>query len=158
MRHPLAMILLVGSSLASHYPLRQVFPVSSSLSDFPTAASTSPQSVSTLSVTASGAIPISTASSAKCGKGYTYCGYMLQSGGHNFAPEVINKTYCDALDGACVDGIPSTSTGQAVFLCMNDSPTSIQLFCACGGKCLNEASTSNIAHCDKPCVDGSKCS
>lgn len=75
----------------------------------------------------------------------------------DFAPETVNKTYCDALEDNCVGGIPKTKTDQAVFLCMNDEPATIQLFCACGGKCLNENVTSNIAHCDAPCVNNGKC-
>ncbi|KAK9413963.1 putative Homocysteine S-methyltransferase [Seiridium unicorne] len=137
-----AILALTGTSLASQYTRRQILPIPATLSEIPTGASLAPLSISTVS----GPIPVSTASSAKCGKGYTYCGFMLQSGGHNFAPEIINKTYCDALEGNCVDGMPKTKTDQAVFLCMNDSPASIQLFCACGGKCLDEAATNNIAH------------
>ncbi|KAI1848567.1 hypothetical protein JX265_011579 [Neoarthrinium moseri] len=133
---------------------------SASAPEFPTAPASPPFTVVTASApaTASGPIPLpTTGSGPKCGKGYTYCGYMLQSGGHNFAPDVINKTYCEGLEGNCLSGVPRTKPDQAVFLCMDDSPASIQLFCACGGKCLNEQQSNNIAHCDTPCTNGQKC-
>lgn len=41
---------------------------------------------------------------------------------------------------------------------MNDAPASIQLLCACSGKCLDEPSSNNIAHCDSACATPQKCS
>lgn len=183
-----AIFFLSGPGFANHMHApgcrRQGLPLPATLSEFPTAASPAPLGVSTVTGSASAAIPATTATNAKCGKGYTYCGFMLQSGGHSeftrlltffqglttlatsyekliisidFAAEVVNKTYCDALEGNCADGVPKTETDQAVFLCMNDDPATIQLFCACGGKCLNDAATNNIAHCDAPCVNSGKC-
>ncbi|KAI4596777.1 hypothetical protein KJ359_005120 [Pestalotiopsis sp. 9143b] len=150
----LVIATLLGTSLATHHGLRQgALPLPVTGGSTVTVSVTQSQSASAVS----GAIPIATASGAKCGKGYTYCGFMLQSGGHNFAAEVINKTYCDALEGNCVNGVPKTKTDQAVFLCMDDNPASIQLFCACSGKCLDEPATNNIAHCDAPCYNGGKC-
>ncbi|KAI0009052.1 hypothetical protein F4779DRAFT_618028 [Xylariaceae sp. FL0662B] len=89
----------------------------------------------------------------KCGKGYTYCGYMLTSNGHNFAPNDVSKAYCNGLSELCVNGKPKTDVSQAVFVCMNDQPSNVQLLCACGGKCLNDAESNFIAHCDKPCIN-----
>lgn len=80
MHYAANMILLAGIGLANHHPHRQGLPgVMATLSQFPTAASPAPLSVSTVPAT----IPASSASGAKCGKGYTYCGFMLQSGGHS---------------------------------------------------------------------------
>ncbi|KAJ1329798.1 hypothetical protein MN608_06534 [Microdochium nivale] len=91
-----------------------------------------------------------------CGKGYTYCGYMLSANGHNFSPEQVSKAYCEGLNGNCDAGTSSSKTdvSQAVFVCLDDAPnSSIQLLCACEGKCLNEAETNNIAHCDSACYN-----
>ncbi|KAI0457135.1 hypothetical protein F5B21DRAFT_111270 [Xylaria acuta] len=90
---------------------------------------------------------------AKCGKGYTYCGYMLTGGGHNFAQVDIDKSYCNGLPELCAGGKHKTSVEQAVFVCMSDQPSNIQLLCACSGTCLNNATTNYIAHCDEPCVN-----
>ncbi|KAI0865832.1 hypothetical protein F4860DRAFT_266950 [Xylaria cubensis] len=90
---------------------------------------------------------------AKCGKGYTYCGYMLASSNHNFAQTDIDKSYCSGLPGLCPGGKHKTNVDQAVFVCMNDQPSNIQLLCACSGTCLNNATTNYIAHCDEPCVN-----
>ncbi|KAK8855015.1 hypothetical protein PGQ11_010927 [Apiospora arundinis] len=108
-------------------------------------------------LTASGRAPLTTSTGSKCGKGYTYCGYMLQSDGHNFSPQTINKTYCDGLKDYCPNNTPKTSPNQAVFICMDDAPVSIQLMCACSGKCLDEPASNNIAHCDSACASPSKC-
>ncbi|KAI0833099.1 hypothetical protein F5Y06DRAFT_185927 [Hypoxylon sp. FL0890] len=89
----------------------------------------------------------------KCGKGYTYCGYMLTSNGHNFGPNDISKAYCNGLQELCANGKPKTDVSEAVFVCMNEQPSSLELLCACSGKCLNDAETNFIAHCDKPCVN-----
>lgn len=35
------------------------------------------------SLAASGHAPLTTSTGSKCGKGYTYCGYMLQTDGHS---------------------------------------------------------------------------
>ncbi|KAI8630310.1 hypothetical protein F5Y19DRAFT_59833 [Xylariaceae sp. FL1651] len=93
------------------------------------------------------------ASGPKCGKGYTYCGYMLTGGGHNFAQNDIDKSYCDGLPELCAGGKHRTDAAQAVFICMNDQPSTVQLMCACSGTCLNNASSNYIAHCDKPCIN-----
>ncbi|KAI0491042.1 hypothetical protein F4859DRAFT_520628 [Xylaria cf. heliscus] len=90
---------------------------------------------------------------AKCGKGYTYCGYMLTGGGHNFAQVDIDRSYCNGLPGLCAGGKHKTNVEQAVFVCMNDQPSNIQLLCACSGTCLNNATSNYIAHCDEPCVN-----
>ncbi|KAI1092301.1 hypothetical protein F5B19DRAFT_211810 [Rostrohypoxylon terebratum] len=89
----------------------------------------------------------------KCGKGYTYCGYMLTSSGHNFGSADISKAYCNGLQELCADGKPKTDVSEAVFVCMNEQPSSIELLCACSGKCRNDAETNFIAHCDKPCIN-----
>ncbi|KAI0141800.1 hypothetical protein GGR57DRAFT_508970 [Xylariaceae sp. FL1272] len=91
---------------------------------------------------------------SKCGKGYTYCGYMLASSNHNFAQTDIDKAYCRDLPELCNGGKHLTDSSHAVYLCMNDTPASISLMCACGGNCMNNASTNYIAHCDVPCVNG----
>ncbi|KAI1746146.1 hypothetical protein F4680DRAFT_463444 [Xylaria scruposa] len=90
---------------------------------------------------------------AKCGKGYTYCGYMLASSNHNFAQVDIDKSYCNGLPELCAGGKHKTNVEQAVFVCMNDQPSNVQLLCACSGTCLNNATTNYIAHCDEPCVN-----
>ena len=38
------------------------------------------------SLVASGHAPLTTSTGSKCGKGYTYCGYMLQNDGHSEFP------------------------------------------------------------------------
>ncbi|KAF2973297.1 hypothetical protein GQX73_g330 [Xylaria multiplex] len=93
------------------------------------------------------------AGGAKCGKGYTYCGYMLTGVGHNFAPSDIDKSYCNGLPELCSGSKRKTNAEQAVFVCMEDQPSTVQLICACSGTCLNNATTNYIAHCDKPCVN-----
>ncbi|KAI0517608.1 hypothetical protein F5B22DRAFT_645787 [Xylaria bambusicola] len=94
-------------------------------------------------------------SGAKCGKGFTYCGYMLTGVGHNFSPSDIDKSYCAGLPELCAGGgnKRKTKPDQAVFVCMEDQPSTVQLMCACSGTCLNNATTNYIAHCDKPCVN-----
>ncbi|KAI1377180.1 hypothetical protein F4677DRAFT_48259 [Hypoxylon crocopeplum] len=89
----------------------------------------------------------------KCGKGYTYCGYMLTSNGHNFAPNDVSKAYCNGLSELCASGKPKTDVSEAVFVCMNEQPSSVELLCACSGKCRNDADSNFIAHCDKPCIN-----
>ncbi|KAH9904985.1 hypothetical protein F4778DRAFT_53760 [Xylariomycetidae sp. FL2044] len=91
------------------------------------------------------------ASGPKCGKGYTYCGYMLTSNGHNFAVNEVSKAYC-ASPELCPGGKPKTDISEAVFVCMEDQPSNVTLLCACEGKCLNDAAHNNIAQCDKPCA------
>ncbi|OTB01769.1 hypothetical protein M426DRAFT_323250 [Hypoxylon sp. CI-4A] len=90
----------------------------------------------------------------KCGKGYTYCGYMLTSNGHNFGSTDISKAYCTGLTELCANGKPKTDVSEAVFVCMDEQPSSVQLLCACSGKCRNDADSNFIAHCDKPCING----
>lgn len=36
-------------------------------------------------LTGSGMVPLTTSTGSKCGKGYTYCGYMLQGDGHSMS-------------------------------------------------------------------------
>ncbi|KAI1125113.1 hypothetical protein F5Y10DRAFT_14611 [Nemania abortiva] len=96
---------------------------------------------------------ISGSAGAKCGKGYTYCGYMLTGGGHNFAQVDVEKAYCSALPELCAGGKEKTNAEQAVFVCMSEQPPVVQLLCACSGTCLNNATTNFIAHCDKACVN-----
>ncbi|ORY72045.1 uncharacterized protein BCR38DRAFT_480515 [Pseudomassariella vexata] len=131
---------------------RQVTVTVSGPAAVPSSSATAPAPIS---ATSSGPVPAGTG--ANCGKGYTYCGYMLQTGGHNFAQDIVHKAYCDALPSGCTNGVPKTDANQAVYLCMQDSPASIQLMCACSGKCLNEKASNNIAHCDKACNNGDKC-
>ncbi|KAI1171423.1 hypothetical protein F4777DRAFT_582919 [Nemania sp. FL0916] len=90
---------------------------------------------------------------AKCGKGYTYCGYMLTGFGHNFAQTDIEQSYCNGLPELCASGKHKTNADQAVFVCMSDQPSTVKLLCACSGTCLNNATTNFIAHCDKACVN-----
>ncbi|KAI5921385.1 hypothetical protein F4810DRAFT_348790 [Camillea tinctor] len=91
---------------------------------------------------------------ASCGQGYTYCGYLLTQGGHNFQTSDITKAYCSGLPDLCPGGKPKTDVGQALFYCLDDKPNAaIELVCACSGKCLNDPQTNHIGHCDKPCVN-----
>ncbi|KAI3321720.1 hypothetical protein HD806DRAFT_145313 [Xylariaceae sp. AK1471] len=106
---------------------------------------------SAVSATATGSGSVS--GGAKCGKGYTYCGYMLAGGGHNFEQTEIDKSYCDGLPELCAGGVHKTDIGQAVFVCMSDQPSTIQLMCACSGTCQNNASSNYIAHCNKACIN-----
>ncbi|KAI0431957.1 hypothetical protein F5Y09DRAFT_354474 [Xylaria sp. FL1042] len=161
----------------------------------PSASSSSPKTASP--TPASGGPGPSTG--AKCGKGYTYCGYMLTGVGHStsiylltpliqypyfpifspifpylslpsstflikvaltrdisspdFAPADIDKSYCNGLPELCPGGKPKTNVDQAVYVCMEDQPSTVQLLCACSGTCLNNATSNYIAHCDKPCVN-----
>lgn len=69
----------------------------------------------------------------------------------DFAPSAVNNTYCDDLPGACAGGRPRTAPDQAVYYC-EDSGVA-RLLCACSGRCVNEAQTNHIAHCDRPCVN-----
>ncbi|KAI1362073.1 hypothetical protein F5Y08DRAFT_341988 [Xylaria arbuscula] len=125
-------------------------PASGALS-LPPLASSLPKTASP--TPASGGPGPSTAGS-KCGKGYTYCGYMLTGEGHNFSPSDIDKSYCAGLPELCASGGKrKTKPDQAVFVCMEDQPSTVQLVCACSGTCLNNATSNYIAHCDKPCVN-----
>ncbi|CAJ2507161.1 Uu.00g083470.m01.CDS01 [Anthostomella pinea] len=126
-------------------------PPSSALAPVPLSTTiTGPQP--TGSVNGTGA-PTGAGPGANCGLGYTYCGYMLSQQGHDFAPSDVSKAYCSGLGELCAGSKPKTDPDQAVYLCMDKQPSSIMLACACSGKCLNEAETKNIAHCDKPCVN-----
>ncbi|KAH7033565.1 uncharacterized protein B0I36DRAFT_348604 [Microdochium trichocladiopsis] len=94
-------------------------------------------------------------SGPNCGKGYTYCGYMLTNNGHNFTPEQISQAYCDGLTDHC-NGSPATASktnvAQAVFVCLDDAPKStVKLLCACSGECTNDPATNNIAQCNDAC-------
>ncbi|KAI1767459.1 hypothetical protein GGR53DRAFT_463356 [Hypoxylon sp. FL1150] len=119
-----------------------------------------PSSPGTASGPATGPAPVPSGPSGpsgvgpKCGKGYTYCGYMLTSDGHNFAPNDISKAYCNGLSELCTSGKPKTDIQEAVFVCMNEQPSNVELLCACSGKCRNDAESNFIAHCDKPCING----
>jgi hypothetical protein len=67
--------------------------------------------------------------------------------------DTINKTYTAGMDQVGGTALKfRTDPQQAVFVCLNDNPPTIQLLCACNSKCLDEKSTNNIAHCDKPCL------
>ncbi|KAI1076122.1 hypothetical protein F5B20DRAFT_342926 [Whalleya microplaca] len=112
-----------------------------------------PVTISTSALPPSGSGSPGTGIGPKCGKGYTYCGYMLTSNGHNFAPADVSKAYCNGLQELCTNGKPKTDISHAVFVCMDDQPSSVQLLCACSGKCLNDAESNFIAHCDKPCIN-----
>ncbi|KAI1438268.1 hypothetical protein GGR50DRAFT_691439 [Xylaria sp. CBS 124048] len=97
----------------------------------------------------------SSSGGARCDKGYTYCGFTLTNSGHNFPSEDIDNSYCEGLPELCSSsGKRKTDVGQAVFVCMSDQPSSVELLCACSGTCLNNASSNYIAHCDTPCVNG----
>ncbi|KAI1098855.1 hypothetical protein F4804DRAFT_104288 [Jackrogersella minutella] len=138
--------LLAGSALAWRGPLPRADPSASSPSPppLPTGEPPSP----------GGPVPSSPPGTGpKCGKGYTYCGYMLTSSGHNFGSTDISKAYCNGLQELCANGKPKTDVSEAVFVCMNDQPSNVELLCACGGKCRNDAETNFIAHCDKPCIN-----
>ncbi|KAI1406037.1 hypothetical protein F4819DRAFT_322708 [Hypoxylon fuscum] len=143
-------VLLAGSGLAWRGPLPpRADPMSSSPA--PLTPGGPPPPAGTLSVPAplgSGGV------GPKCGKGYTYCGYMLTSDGHNFAPNDISKAYCNGLSDLCTNGKPKTDVSEAVFVCMNEQPSSVELLCACSSKCRNDAESNFIAHCDKPCING----
>ncbi|KAI0376627.1 hypothetical protein F5Y04DRAFT_199601 [Hypomontagnella monticulosa] len=139
-------IILAGSALARKGPLPRAEP-SSSLAVPPAGGSS--QAVSAAAPVQSGPQGLG----PKCGKGYTYCGYMLTSSGHNFAPTDVSKAYCSGLSELCTSGKTKTDVSQAVFVCMNEQPSSVQLLCACSGKCRNDAETNFIAHCDKPCIN-----
>ncbi|KAI2629170.1 hypothetical protein GGS26DRAFT_116311 [Hypomontagnella submonticulosa] len=143
-------ILLAGSALAQERPPPKPDPSSSSLGvPPPPPGSTQTQPGSTAGPAPSGPPGLG----AKCGKGYTYCGYMLTSNGHNFAPNDVSKAYCSGLQELCSSGKAKTDVSQAVFVCMNDQPSNVELLCACSGKCRNDAETNFIAHCDKPCIN-----
>ncbi|KAI2471970.1 hypothetical protein F4781DRAFT_428970 [Annulohypoxylon bovei var. microspora] len=148
--------LLAGSALAWRGPLPRAEPTGSS----PPVPSPSPSSGEPPSPGGpvptpggSGPSPSGSPGGPKCGKGYTYCGYMLTSSGHNFGSTDISKAYCNGLQELCANGKPKTDVSEAVFVCMNDQPSTVELLCACGGKCRNDAETNFIAHCDKPCIN-----
>ncbi|OTB18124.1 hypothetical protein K445DRAFT_314943 [Daldinia sp. EC12] len=71
----------------------------------------------------------------------------------DFAPNDISKAYCNGLSELCTNGKPKTDVSQAVFVCMNEQPSSVELLCACSSKCRNDAESNFIAHCDKPCIN-----
>ncbi|KAI8960089.1 hypothetical protein F5Y11DRAFT_280646 [Daldinia sp. FL1419] len=144
--------LLAGPTLALRGPHPPADLASSSSTSLTLAAP--PAGISSTSGVAP--IPIPSGSQGigpKCGKGYTYCGYMLTENGHNFAPNDISKAYCNGLSELCTNGKPKTDVSQAVFVCMNEQPSSVELLCACSSKCRNDAESNFIAHCDKPCIN-----
>ncbi|OTA85456.1 hypothetical protein M434DRAFT_36136 [Hypoxylon sp. CO27-5] len=149
--------LLAGSVLAWRGPLPRA--ESSGYAPAPPPPSTpespppsgAPPPTGTASVPPPGGSP---GTGPRCGKGYTYCGYMLTSNGHNFGSNDISKAYCSGLQELCANGKPKTDVSEAVFVCMNEQPSSVELLCACSGKCRNDAETNFIAHCDKPCING----
>ncbi|KAI2643611.1 hypothetical protein GGS21DRAFT_26317 [Xylaria nigripes] len=112
---------------------------------------------SSTSTSTDAAVPAPSASAGgpKCGKGYTYCGYTLTGDGHNFPSEDVDKAYCNGLPELCTGSKHKTDVNQAVFVCMSNQPSTVELLCACSGTCLNNASSNYIAHCDKPCVNAS---
>ncbi|KAI0135785.1 hypothetical protein F4814DRAFT_37164 [Daldinia grandis] len=148
-------VLLAGSSLALRGPLPPVDSTGSSPSLF-TSSTGQPASPGGPFSSTSGVAPLPSGSQGfgpRCGKGYTYCGYMLTENGHNFAPNDISKAYCNGLSELCANSKPKTNVSEAVFVCMNEQPSNVELLCACGGKCRNDAETNFIAHCDKPCIN-----
>ncbi|RYP58496.1 hypothetical protein DL770_010413 [Monosporascus sp. CRB-9-2] len=84
----------------------------------------------------------------RCGKGYTYCGYMLKCNGHN-----VNRADCDGLAELCANNRPETDIGQTVFICMEDQPSTIKLMCAHCNRLMNDAASNFIAHYDKSCAN-----
>ncbi|KAL7625761.1 hypothetical protein AAE478_004984 [Parahypoxylon ruwenzoriense] len=142
-------VLLAASGLAWRGPLPRADPTGSTPPPAGSAAPPPPPPGSAPAPAATGAQGVG----PKCGKGYTYCGYMLTSNGHNFAPNDISKAYCNGLQELCTNGKPKTDVSQAVFLCMNEQPSNVELLCACSGKCRNDAESNYIAHCDKPCIN-----
>ncbi|KAI0471530.1 hypothetical protein GGR56DRAFT_75919 [Xylariaceae sp. FL0804] len=147
----LAAAPLAASAAAVDTPLSVTVPVATSMFSESAFASLAPAPATAASAAAPAASGNATGPS--CGKGYTYCGYMLTSNGHNFDSSAISKSYCSDLSKMCTNGKPKTDPSQAVYVCLNDQPSSIQLMCACSGKCVNDASTNHIAHCDTPCVN-----
>ncbi|KAK5627474.1 hypothetical protein RRF57_003189 [Xylaria bambusicola] len=154
-----------GADVTASIPTAVPVPATGALS-LPPQASSLPK---TASPTPSSGGP-GVSSGAKCGKGFTYCGYMLTGVGHisfhfntdtiinhspRFLPSDIDKSYCNGLPELCAGGgnKRKTKPDQAVFVCMEDEPSTVQLMCACSGTCLNNATTNYIAHCDKPCVN-----
>ncbi|KAI1646838.1 uncharacterized protein F4817DRAFT_124785 [Daldinia loculata] len=147
--------LLAGSSLALRGPLPRVDSTGSALTLF-TSSTGQPSFPAGTPSSTSGVAPVPSSSQGigpKCGKGYTYCGYMLTENGHNFAPNDISKAYCNGLSELCTNSKPKTNVSEAVFVCMNEQPSNVELLCACSSKCRNDADTNFIAHCDKPCIN-----
>ncbi|KAI0169718.1 hypothetical protein GGR52DRAFT_551169 [Hypoxylon sp. FL1284] len=149
--------ILLGPILLAGPGLTWMAPIPRAITTISLPAPPPPLSDSPPSSTASAPAPSPSGSGStgpKCGKGYTYCGYMLTSNGHNFAPTDISKAYCSGLSELCANGKPKTDVQQAVFVCMNEQPSNVELLCACSGKCRNDAESNFIAHCDKPCING----
>ncbi|KAI2608188.1 uncharacterized protein GGS25DRAFT_521360 [Hypoxylon fragiforme] len=148
-------ILLASSALAKTGLYPRADPTGSSVAPPlpPTGEPPSPGGSSSTGTAPAPVVSSSPGGGPKCGKGYTYCGYMLTSSGHNFAPNDVSKAYCSGLQELCVNGKPKTDVSQAVFVCMNEQPSSVELLCACSGKCRNDAESNYIAHCDKPCIN-----
>ncbi|KAI1487592.1 hypothetical protein F5X96DRAFT_140410 [Biscogniauxia mediterranea] len=149
-------LILFGLALAGRAP-RGISSVAPSPPSPPQRPSTAPASIDLVAVSTPSPSPSPSPSPAsnspKCGKGYTYCGYLLTGEGHNFPSSDVTKAYCSGLPDLCPSGKPRTDASQAVYYCLNDQPSTIRLLCACGGKCLNNPETNHIAHCDKPCVN-----
>lgn len=170
-------ILLASSALAKTGLYPRADPTGSSVAPPlpPTGEPPSPGGSSSTGTAPAPVVSSSPGGGPKCGKGYTYCGYMLTSSGHStyilpltstslegnlitnrsldFAPNDVSKAYCSGLQELCVNGKPKTDVSQAVFVCMNEQPSSVELLCACSGKCRNDAESNYIAHCDKPCIN-----
>ncbi|KAI1391566.1 uncharacterized protein F4822DRAFT_442510 [Hypoxylon trugodes] len=151
--------LLAGSALAVRGPLPRAEPSGSVVLTIPTGEPLSLASSAPASPPPGTASPVPAPSGPqgagpKCGKGYTYCGYMLTANGHNFANNDISKAYCSGLSELCSNGKTKTDVSEAVFVCMDEQPSSVELLCACSGKCRNDAESNFIAHCDKPCING----
>ncbi|XXH00703.1 hypothetical protein Hte_007053 [Hypoxylon texense] len=157
-------ILLAGLGLAGKVAVPRAITTISIGAPLPPAATSSSSEPPPPPAPGTASAPAGTASApapsgsdgvgAKCGKGYTYCGYMLTSQGHNFAPNDISKAYCSGLSELCANGKTRTDVQQAVFVCMNEQPSNVELLCACSGKCRNDAESNFIAHCDKACING----
>ncbi|KAI1469811.1 uncharacterized protein F4812DRAFT_304127 [Daldinia caldariorum] len=150
-------VLIASSTLALRGPLLRVDSTGPVLTTTTVLTAQIPSPAAGFS-SSSVAVPVPVPSGSqgigpKCGKGYTYCGYMLTANGHNFAPNDISKAYCNGLSELCTNGKPKTDVSQAVFVCMNEQPSSVELLCACSSKCRNDAESNFIAHCDKPCIN-----
>ncbi|KAI0600433.1 hypothetical protein F4775DRAFT_63485 [Biscogniauxia sp. FL1348] len=147
-------LILFGLAWAGRAP-RGISSVAPSPPSPPQRPSVVPAPIDLVAVSTPSASPSPSplANGPKCGKGYTYCGYLLTGDGHNFQPSDVTKAYCSGLPDLCPSGKPRTDASQAVYYCLDDQPSTIRLLCACGGKCLNNPETNHIAHCDKPCVN-----
>ncbi|KAK4669800.1 uncharacterized protein QC763_206180 [Podospora pseudopauciseta] len=77
---------------------------------------------------ASGGSGAATGQGAVCGKGFTYCGYILRDH-QGFAEADIVKSYCSASKENCLDGKTKTDPIQALYVCVppDNSTTTLSL-------------------------------